>query len=109
MIKTFCLNEEEYIRNYINKYVEICKATIKLEYLEETLGIEFLSYEDHLWGDQRYMRKTIKKYRKTEFFKPPKEYPCILIFESGKSYSNRTGAEVYHTMIIYPSDFEDNM
>ena len=79
--------------------------------MEENLLEDIIEYlkEAKYIDDKEYIRKTIKRYRKTEFFKPLKEYPCILIFESGKSYSNGTGAEVYHTMIIYPSDFEDNM
>lgn len=107
MLKYFCEDEDSYIRNYIDGYKKITWYKFQTSDLERVLGIKFTKTETITVNEKEINVLSTNFFKKTKAFIKPKEYPCILVFESDAK--NNFGYYYIDYMIIYTSDFEEGM
>lgn len=107
MLKYFCIDEDSYIRNYIEGYKKITWYNFQISDLEKVLGVKFTKYEIITVNKEKIKIKSLDFFDKTKTFVKPKEYPCMLVF--GSEARNNFGYYYVDYMIIYPSDFEDGV
>jgi len=107
MLKYFCIDEDSYIRNFIEGYKKITRYKFQIRDLERVLGIEFTKTETITVDGKEIDVISLNFFKETKTFFKPKEYPCMLVF--GSEARNNFGYYYVDYMIIYPSDFEEGI